>query len=71
MEPTSLSFDVTIDFPEGGVEKFDYESVLAVMPGESEDLVVLAAPFGLSTIAFGLIVGPAAGLIAKRRGSWV
>jgi hypothetical protein len=45
VEPTSLSFDVTIDFAEGGVEKFDYESVLAVMPGESEDLVVLAAPF--------------------------
>ena len=45
LEPAPLSFDVTIDSAEGADEKFDYESVLAVMPGESEDLVVLAAPF--------------------------
>lgn len=44
---------------------------LAPLIAQSMDRLEIAAPFGLSTIAFGLIVGPAAGLIAKRRGSWV
>ncbi|MCR9098228.1 MAG: hypothetical protein NXI30_28740 [bacterium] len=44
---------------------------LAPLIAQSMDRLEIAAPFGLTTIAFGLIVGPAAGLIAKRRGSWV
>ena len=44
---------------------------LAPLIAQSMDRLEIAAPFGLSTIAFGLIVGPTAGLIAKRRGSWV
>ena len=45
LEPEPLSFDVTVDLPEGEVGKLSFESVLAVMPAESADLLVLAAPF--------------------------
>ena len=44
---------------------------LAPLIAQSMDRFEIAAPFGLSTLAFGLIVGPAAGLVAKARGSWV
>jgi hypothetical protein len=30
-----------------------------------------AAPFGVSEIQFGLVVGILGGLVAKRRGTWV
>ena len=33
------------DLADGEVEKVSFETILAVMPGESDDLVVLAAPF--------------------------
>jgi hypothetical protein len=45
LEPGPLSFDATSDLPEGEVGKLSFETVLAVMPGESADLLVLAAPF--------------------------
>lgn len=44
---------------------------LAPLIAQSMDALEVPAPFGLSTIAFGLIVGPTAGLVAKLRGSWV
>ncbi len=44
---------------------------LAPLIAQSMDRFEIAAPFGLSTLAFGLIVGPTAGLVAKARGSWV
>ena len=44
---------------------------LAPLIAQSMDKLEIAAPFGLSTLAFGLIVGPTAGLAAKLRGSWV
>ena len=44
---------------------------LAPLIAQSMDRLEIAAPFGLSTLAFGLIVGPSAGLVAKLRGSWV
>jgi Zn-dependent M28 family amino/carboxypeptidase len=45
LESQPLSFDVTFDLPEGEAGKVGLESVLAVIPGESADLLVLAAPF--------------------------
>jgi hypothetical protein len=45
LEPNPLSFQVNVGLADGGVGKVAFESVLAVMPGESDDLVVLAAPF--------------------------
>ena len=44
---------------------------LAPLIAQSMDALKVPAPFGLSTIAFGLIVGSTAGLVAKLRGSWV
>ncbi|MBB82506.1 MAG: hypothetical protein CL931_01685 [Deltaproteobacteria bacterium] len=44
---------------------------LAPLIAQSMDALEIAAPFGLPTIAFGLIVGPTAGVVAKLRGSWV
>lgn len=44
---------------------------LAPLIAQSMEALEVAAPFGLSTIAFGLIVGSSAGLVAKLRGSWV
>jgi len=45
LEPEPLSFDVTYTLLEGEVGTLSFESVLAVIPGESADLLVLAAPF--------------------------
>jgi len=45
LESKSLSFDVAVAHTEGEVGKVSFESVLAVIPGESADLLVLAAPF--------------------------
>jgi len=45
LEPNPLSFHVNVDLADGGVEKVAFETIRAVMPGESDDLVVLAAPF--------------------------
>ena len=44
---------------------------IAPLVAQSMDALAWPAPFGLSTIAFGLAVGTAAGLVAKARGSWV
>ena len=43
----------------------------APLIAQSMDALEVAAPFGLSTIVFGLIVGASAGFVAKLRGSWV
>jgi hypothetical protein len=45
LESRPLGFDVTSDLPEGEGLVRSFESVLAVIPGESPDLLVLAAPF--------------------------
>jgi glutaminyl-peptide cyclotransferase len=45
LEPKPLSFDVSYELQEGEVETAGFESVLAEAPGESADLLVLAAPF--------------------------
>jgi hypothetical protein len=45
LEPKPLSFEVDYEGPEGEVGTLGFESVLAVIPGESDDLLVLAAPF--------------------------
>lgn len=45
LESTSRAFDVESELAEGEVEKQNYESILATVPGESDDLVVLAAPY--------------------------
>jgi hypothetical protein len=45
LEPDPLSFDLDVGLPDGEVEKVGLETLLAVMPGESDDIVVLAAPF--------------------------
>lgn len=45
LEPRPLSFDVQFAAAGGETGKASFESVLAEIPGESPDLVVLAAPF--------------------------
>jgi hypothetical protein len=45
LEPDPLSFHVNVGLADGGVENVEFETLLAVLPGESDDLVVLAAPF--------------------------
>ncbi len=45
LEPAPLPFEVNYELPEGEVGTLSFESVLAVIPGESDDLLVLAAPF--------------------------
>ena len=50
LEPRPLSFDVQLavaaeEVAEGETRKLSFESILAEIPGESTDLVVLAAPF--------------------------
>ena len=45
LEPEPLSFTVSYELPEGEAGTADFESVRAVIPGESTDLLVLAAPF--------------------------
>jgi hypothetical protein len=44
---------------------------LAPLVAQSMDAMSIPAPFGLSTIVFGLLLGSTAGLVAKRRGSWI
>jgi hypothetical protein len=45
LEPKLLSFAVEVRLADGGTGKVDFENLLAVIPGESDDIVVLAAPF--------------------------
>jgi hypothetical protein len=45
LEAKPLSFELDVDGADREVEKVDFENLVAVMPGESEDFVVLAAPF--------------------------
>lgn len=44
---------------------------IAPLLAQTMDAASVAAPAGLSNIQFGLIVGIAAGSIAKLRGTWV
>jgi len=44
---------------------------IAPLVAQSLDAGGLSAPFGVTGIQLGLAVGISAGLIAKRRGSWV
>jgi len=45
LELESLSFDLERDLADGGVEKLSYETLVTIMPGEFDDVVVLAAPY--------------------------
>jgi hypothetical protein len=45
LEPEPLSFDVIYEVADGEAGTLNFETVLAVIPGESADLLVLAAPF--------------------------
>jgi len=45
LEPRPLSFNVQFGVAQGEAGKASFESILAEIPGESADLVVLAAPF--------------------------
>jgi hypothetical protein len=45
LEPSSVSFGMSVGLPDGKIEEVILESLVAEMPGESEDLVILAAPF--------------------------
>ena len=45
LEPEPRSFAIDRELEDGAVEETSYETILAVVPGESEDIVVLAAPF--------------------------
>ncbi len=44
---------------------------VAPLIAQSMDRAEIAAPLGLSTLQLGLAIGLAAGLVARRRGSWV
>lgn len=44
---------------------------LAPVIAQSMNALGWAAPFGLSTLTFGLIAGGALGLIAQFRGRWI
>ena len=44
---------------------------LAPIIAQSMDAASVGAPFGLSTLQFGLGTGLALGLVARQRGSWV
>jgi hypothetical protein len=44
---------------------------LAPLIAQSVDALGWQAPFGLPSIAFGLVVGTMLGLLARYRGSWV
>jgi len=45
LEPTPHSFQLNVELADGEVEEVGLETLVAVMPGESDDFVVLAAPF--------------------------
>jgi hypothetical protein len=45
LEPRALPFDTTFDLPDGTRGKLSFESIVSVIPGESPDYLVLAAPF--------------------------
>jgi glutaminyl-peptide cyclotransferase len=45
LEPNPHSFQLNVGLADGEVEKVGLESLVAAMPGESDDLVILAAPF--------------------------
>jgi glutaminyl-peptide cyclotransferase len=45
LEADSISFDVENELADGEVEAASFETLRAVMPGESDDIVVLAAPY--------------------------
>lgn len=45
LEPDTRSFVIESELEDGGVEETSYETIVAVVPGESEDIVVLAAPY--------------------------
>jgi hypothetical protein len=45
LEPKPLSFAVEVGLGDGKTGRVEFESVLAVMSGESDDIIVLAAPF--------------------------
>ena len=44
---------------------------LAPLISQSMDAMSLTAPFGLSTLGFGLCIGAALGAVANLRGRWV
>ena len=45
LEPAPHSFVIENELEDGAVEESSYETIVAVVPGETEDIVVLAAPF--------------------------
>jgi hypothetical protein len=44
---------------------------LTPLIAQSLDAVALTAPFGISNLAFGFVVGISLGVVAKLRGRWV
>jgi hypothetical protein len=48
LEVESLSFALERDRADGGVEKISYETLVTIMPGDFDDVVVLAAPYDSS-----------------------
>ena len=44
---------------------------VAPLIAQSLEALSLAAPFGLDSLAFGLLVGTGLGAVAQERGSWL
>ena len=44
---------------------------IAPLIAQSMDAAGVAAPFGLTPLQLGLIIGPSMGLVAKLRRSWI
>lgn len=44
---------------------------LAPLIAQSMDAASVSAPLGLGNLQFGLLLGTAAGLVAKARGRWI